>query len=85
VSARDRRILELAHEWAGHSDYATAVAALAEAVRTVIPNGRVYYLGEGEQGGPIIGSLVSGVGITEIAGGVLVVARDGNVLDRWPR
>jgi hypothetical protein len=84
LHARDLRILRLAqHKLGGASaDFAEALRALQEATREVIPAGRVYLLGQ-TRFGPIVGSLVSGVGIVETAGGarVIRVARDGTRTD----
>jgi hypothetical protein len=80
VSARDRRILMLAHRKLGGAgvDFVEALRALEQAVIELIPAGRVYLLGT-TQHGPIVGSIVSGVGIAAAPGGVLVMhmGRDG--------
>jgi hypothetical protein len=44
------------------SDFDEALRALREAVAELIPSGRVYLLGTNERG-PVIGSLITGVGI----------------------
>ena len=73
VSERDRRILTLASRKARQTnDFNEAVRALKEAVEESIPAGRTYYLGAGQQG-PIVGSIVSGIGITTEHGEVVVV------------
>lgn len=60
-----------------------ALAALGWAVRETIPHGRIFYLGEGPSG-PIVGSLVSGVGLTPSPRGILVVQIDPfRVLSRF--
>src|SRR5580698_313862 len=66
LSARDRRILALALRKLGGAatDFGEAVRAVREAVDELIPAGRIYLLGAADQG-PIVGSIVSGVGITE--------------------
>jgi hypothetical protein len=76
LSARDEQILALARSPL-HTDFASAVRALHDAVLAVIPAGRIYVLGDG----PIIGSLISGVGIVEREHGIELVrvARDGRV------
>jgi hypothetical protein len=92
LTPRDRRIVLLAraklspenadlHDVRERSDhYPTAVRALREAVEESIPGGRIFHLGEGPRG-PILGSLISGVGIMLDAEGVRVVRRrkDGQV------
>ncbi len=73
MSERDRHILTLASSKACHSnDFNEALRALHEAVHELIPAGRTYFLGSGKHG-PIVGSIVSGVGITEELGEVVVV------------
>jgi hypothetical protein len=61
-------------------DFDQASRALREAVEELIPSGRVYLLGAIESG-PVVGSLISGVGIAPGAASPLVVrvARDGRV------
>jgi hypothetical protein len=65
VGERDGRIVRRAIELLGGSvpDWGDAVRALSEAVLELIPSGRCYFLGECH-GRPVVGSLVSGVGIT---------------------
>jgi len=77
LSARDKRIIALALQKLGGSapDFGEAVRALHEAVEELIPAGRTYYLGANNRG-PIIGSIISGVGITAGAKGVLLVRVD---------
>jgi hypothetical protein len=64
VSRRDRAILDLAIRklGGGQSDFGEVVRALREATEELIVNGRIYFLGAGANG-PIIGSIVSRVGI----------------------
>lgn len=80
VSARDRAILvDARRRLTGRVvDFATAIAALTAAVEAAIPNGRVFVLGDG----PIVGSQISGIGITDTPHGidVVCVARDGRVI-----
>jgi hypothetical protein len=80
LTDRDRDILVLACRKLGGStvDFPQAVRALQEAVEERIPAGRTYYL-PSDMGGPIIGSIISGVGIAAGADSVLVVriAPDG--------
>jgi hypothetical protein len=75
VSERDRQILERARAKltrGGCVEFGDAMRALTEAVEESIPAGRVFFLGEHEHG-PVVGSLVSGVGIVESAGGIAIV------------
>jgi hypothetical protein len=73
VSARDRRILALAlGKLRGRIDFGDAIRALREAVEEAIPDGRVFALGRAGDA-PIMGSLVSGVGLVETAEGVQIV------------
>jgi|CZKU01.1.fsa_nt_gi hypothetical protein len=80
LSTRDREILTLAlRKLRGpRATFGDALRALREAVEERIPAGRTYLLGS-DANGPVVGSIVSGVGIVESAGGVLVVriAPDG--------
>lgn len=80
LTDRDRRILSLAHEKLGGAkvDLDEALRALGEAVREMIPAGRTYLLGTTEHG-PIVGSILSGVGIAASPEGVVLlrVGRDG--------
>lgn len=59
-------------------DFDEALRGLKEAVRELIPAGRTFLLGTTEFG-PIVGSIVSGVGIVASPEGVLLVRveRDG--------
>lgn len=74
LSARDRRIIlrALRKLRGARVDFGEAVRALREAVEESIPAGRVFLLGTSETG-PIVGSLVSGVGIVDGATGVQLV------------
>jgi hypothetical protein len=56
-------------------DFETAARALHEAVVERIPAGRVYVLGATDRG-PILGSIISGVGIAAAAD-ALVLMRVG--------
>jgi hypothetical protein len=80
LSERDRRILALARRNLGSTsiDFGEAVRVLREAVEQLIPAGRIYLLGTATSG-PILGSIVSGVGIVADADGILLVRvdRDG--------
>jgi hypothetical protein len=70
---RDRAILALARRTVGEShDFGEALRALRDATERLIPAGRVYVLGE-SAGAPIIGSIVSGVGIARSARGIELV------------
>jgi hypothetical protein len=74
LSPRDRRIMSRARaKLAGaRVDFDEAVRALREAVEEEIPAGRIFFLGAGEEG-PIIGSIVSGVGICQKRGAIVTV------------
>src|SRR5690348_15793076 len=74
LSRRDRTILTFALRklGGGHGDFGDAVRALREATEELIPHGRVYFLGAAANG-PMIGSIVSGVGIVGGAVGISVV------------
>jgi hypothetical protein len=73
VSLRDERILALAsRKLASTDDFDSAVRALREAVGELIPAGRVYLLGQ-RDGAPVVGSIVSGIGIAGSDRGVFVV------------
>jgi hypothetical protein len=82
ISERDRQILALALHLLGGTppDFSEALCAVRAAVEELIPAGRVYHLGTAERG-RIVGSLVSGVGIMEGAGEVVVVRVDRR--GRW--
>lgn len=70
---RDRAILALARKHVGESrDFGEALRALREATERSIPAGRVYVLGE-RSGAPIVGSIVSGIGIAPAARGIELV------------
>ena len=66
LSRRDQAIVSLARckLLGGRPDFAQALHALSEAVAERIPAGRIFYLGQTEHG-PIVGSLISGVGIVQ--------------------
>jgi hypothetical protein len=79
LSVRDRAILGLTrHALRGaQGDFPAALRALQEAVERLIPAGRTYCLGD-YTFGPIIGSIISGVGLAQDADGIVVVrARRG--------
>ena len=81
MSERDQKILALArlHLEGAPVDFDEALRALHASVEELIPAGRVYLIGSTKTG-PIVGSLISGVGITAAETGVLVVrARHGEV------
>lgn len=79
VSRRDRRILELALAKVGGArvDFGDAMHALREAAEELIPDGRVFLLGVSDAA-PIVGSIVSGVGIVERASGIQLVRVQGS-------
>lgn len=74
ISSRDRQVIDLAlSKLRGASvDFGETVRALREAVEECIPGGRVFFLGTSSSG-PIIGSIISGVGIVDSPAGVQIV------------
>jgi len=73
LSARDRRIVDHAlRTLPPGADFGEALRALRDAVAAHIPNGRVFVLGTTDAG-PIVGSIVSGVGIVDSERGVELV------------
>lgn len=81
LSNRDRRIIERARGKLGglQCNFDDAMRALREAVDEAIPDGRVFLLGHTEHG-PIVGSIISGIGIVDHPAGIqLVRARPGEV------
>jgi hypothetical protein len=78
VSWRDREILALARQQVRDSrDFSAVVCALQHAVEAVIPAGRIYLL-DSSSGRPVIGSLISGIGVVaEGSSGALVVRVEG--------
>jgi hypothetical protein len=83
MSWRDREILALARRQVRDSrDFSAVVRALQHAVEAVIPAGRVYVL-DSSGGHPVIGSLISGLGVVaDGSSGALVVrvARPGRLV-----
>jgi hypothetical protein len=83
LSERDRRIILLAQRKLRgvRVDFDEALRALRESVEESIPEGRVFLLGTTERG-PIVGSILSGVGIAPGFDGVRLVrvGRDGQRL-----
>lgn len=80
LTDRDRRIIERALEKIGGAeiDFAEAMRAMREAVEEEIPDGRIFLLGNTEHG-PMLGSIISGVGIVDAPAGVqLVRAKPGD-------
>jgi hypothetical protein len=79
LSRRDRRILELARAklHGSHIEFSEAMRALREAAEELIPDGRVFLLGAADVG-PIVGSIVSGVGIRECVSGIQLVRVQGS-------
>lgn len=76
LSARDTRILSLARQrLCGVHAFDDAIRALREAVEEAIPAGRIFLLGTTEHG-PILGSVISGIGISDGADGVHIVRVD---------
>ena len=81
LSARDRIIIDLARRKLRDTrvEFGDALRALREAVEESISGGRVFVLGSTSVG-PIVGSLISGVGIVDGATGVeLLYVRSGVV------
>ena len=82
VSARDQVILRLLRRSLAHTthDFPEVLRALQQIVAAMIPAGRTYLLGT-YFNGPIVGSLLSGVGVCESASGALIVrvGREGLV------
>jgi hypothetical protein len=64
ISARDQKIITLARQkLSGKTpSYDDAICALHDAVTALIPAGRIYLLAI-TANGPIIGSMISGIGI----------------------
>ena len=81
---RDRRIIDLALSkvHGARVDFGEAMRALREAAEELIPGGRVFLLGTTDSG-PIVGSLLSGVGIVEREQGIQLVHVQRNG-DRTP-
>lgn len=83
LSERDRRIIQLTQRKLRGApvDFAEAMRALRESVEESIPDGKVFVLGMTGRG-PILGSLISGVGIVQGLDDVQLVrvARDGRQL-----
>jgi hypothetical protein len=74
LSARDRRIIDCAHRKLNGAcvNFDDALRALRDAVEEHIPDGRVYLIGT-LSGSPVIGSLISGVGIVDTGNDVSLV------------
>jgi len=74
LTPRDRRILSLASRKLvdiGGRDFREALRALREAVEESIPAGRLYVLSRSNE--PlVVGSILSGVGIVEVEGRVMI-------------
>jgi hypothetical protein len=82
LSARDQSILvTLRRNLSATADFREALQTLQEAVEEYIPAGRTYLLGS-TPFGPIVGSILSGVGIVDGSGGALIVRveRTGRIL-----
>ncbi|MDC0747473.1 hypothetical protein [Polyangium mundeleinium] len=81
LSERDRKILALArrHLEGAPADFDEVLRAVQASVEELIPAGRVYLIGATKTG-PILGSIISGVGIVPAEAGALVVrARHGEI------
>ncbi len=79
ISERDRRIIEGARQKIGDASvgFADALRALREAVEEQILGGRVFLLGNTAHG-PIVGSIVSGLGIVDSPTGAQLVRARGD-------
>ena len=66
LSRRDQAIVALARRKLSgmRPDFSQAATALYEAVAELIPAGRIFLLGQTNRG-PIVGSLISGVGVVQ--------------------
>jgi hypothetical protein len=80
LSRRDRLILDLARSKLAGSTFEEAVRALREAMMETIPDGRIFILGMASHG-PIVGSLISGVGIADFGAGIRIVRVAGERID----
>lgn len=74
ISSRDRQLIECASKKLDGApvSFGDALRALREAIEEGIPGGRVFFLGA-DANGPILGSIISGVGIMNGPGGVEIV------------
>lgn len=74
LSTRDRAIIDLARRTLRDTrvEFGDAVRALRDVVEETIPDGRVFVLGS-TSAGPIVGSLISGVGIVDGPAGIEIV------------
>ena len=82
VSKRDRVIFALAAQKLetpldGLSPYEAALCVLHEATAETIPAGRTYLLGT-EDGRPVVGSLISRIGVTERDGHIEILRLNPN-------
>jgi hypothetical protein len=86
LSPRDRRIVALAAQKLGASkDFGDALRALREATEEIIPAGKTFFLGADEHG-PMVGSILSGVGVAARPEGLVMVrvrAGECSVLGRF--
>ncbi len=74
LGGRDRRIVDLALTklHGARVDFGEAMRALREAAEELIPGGRVFLLGVTDAG-PIVGSILSGIGIVSTEAGIKLV------------
>jgi hypothetical protein len=90
LSRRDDAIITAAREriGAGQASFGDVTRALIESTEQFIAGGKIFHLGVGTFG-PILGSIVSGVGIAQEEDGVVLVrvGTDGRVVvfDRFRR
>ena len=76
LTPRDRRIIDRARALP-RGDFGAALDNLERAVSELIPAGRIWLLAPA----PVVGSLITGVGLQPAGDGVLVVlVRDGEVI-----
>ncbi len=87
ITSRDRRILDAtAAKLRGPAEFGDIVRALCEATEEIIAGGRVFLLGATADG-PILGSIISGIGLVDRPDGTWIVrARpDVRMLARFAR
>jgi hypothetical protein len=72
LSPRDQKILALTKQSYSGGSFSESIRVMRDVVEQLIPAGRLYLL-ESASAAPIIGSAISGVGITEGPEGILIV------------
>jgi hypothetical protein len=87
LSSRDGRILALTRKKVDGVavDFGEVLRALRDAVEESIPAGRVFLLGTAQLG-PIVGSIISGIGVVDDPDGVRIVRvhYDGRIASLAP-